>query len=88
MKRFRPANLVHARLFDGEMVVLHLDRGEYYALNEIGTELWSGLESGKTLAEIADSVVARFDVARDRALADLTELCNELLARGLVDECG
>ena len=70
------------------MVVLHLDRGEYFALNEIGTELWSGLESGKTLAEIADVVVTRFDVARDRALADLTQLCDELLARGLVDECG
>ena len=85
--RFRPADAVYARMFDGELVVLDAKGGEYFALDEIGAELWNGLESGKTLEEISDIIVQRYDVTRERALADLTALCNELVARGLfVDE--
>ena len=85
--RFRPADTVYTRTFDGELVVLDTKGGEYFALDEIGAELWNGLESGKTLEEIADGIVQRYDVTRDRALADLTALCDELVSRGLfIDE--
>ncbi len=70
-------------MFDGELVVLDLDRGEYYALDAIGAKLWDGIQRGQTLDEIADEIVTEYDVKREKLLVDLNELCNTLVAHGL-----
>jgi len=80
----RPADSVHARAFDEELVILDLQGGEYYALDPIGTMLWQGLASGQTIEEIAADVVREFDVTRERAIADLVALADDLLTRGLL----
>lgn len=82
--RYRRPDSVHTRVFDGELVVLDLEGGEYFALDAIGTELWNGLESGKSVEEIASSIVRDYDVTLDRALADLAALCDELVTRRLL----
>ena len=82
--RLRCADAVHARLFDDELVILDLVRGEYFALDRVGACLWSGLEAGRSLEQIAAEVVSEYDVNLDRALADLTTLGQELVARGLL----
>lgn len=83
-RRVRCADSVHARLFDEELVILDLAKGEYFALDDIGTRLWSGLLAGRTIEQIAQEVVAEYDVPLDRALSDLTGLGDELLAKGLM----
>jgi Coenzyme PQQ synthesis protein D (PqqD) len=80
----RCADAVHARLFDDELVILDLARGEYFALDPIGARLWSGLQTGKAIGEIAREIVAEYDVEFDTALADLTALGDDLVARGLL----
>jgi hypothetical protein len=82
--QLRPAPNVHARLFDGELVILDLEKGEYFSLDEIGTLLWRGLETGKTLDRVVDDVVEIYDVERKQVLVDLTTLCDTLVAHGLV----
>ncbi len=82
--RLRPGDAVHARMFAGELVILDMDRGEYFAMDEIGATLWAGVEAGKTLEQIAEDVVARYDVALPQALTDLAALRDELLDRGLL----
>jgi hypothetical protein len=74
---------VHTREFDGELVILDLERGEYLALDAIGRALWSGLEKGRTVEQVAADVVAEYDVTLERATADLDALARDLLARGL-----
>ena len=80
----RCADAVHARQFDEELVILDLARGEYFALDQIGARLWSGLEAGRPVAQIAREVAAEYDVSFDQALADLVALGDDLVARGLM----
>ena len=82
--RARPADAVHSRMFAGELVILDMEGGAYFTLDEIGAALWSGLEAGKTLEQVAEEVVARYQVELPQALADLTALRDELLDRGLL----
>lgn len=82
--RVRCADAVHARLFDEELVILDLAKGEYLALDQVGARLWSGLEAGRTVEEIAREVVEEYDVSLDRALADLLALGDDLVLRGLM----
>ncbi len=82
--RVRCANAVHARMFDEELIILDLAKGEYFAMDNVGARLWSGLEAGRTIDQIAKDVVAEYDVDLDRAITDLVTLGDELLARGLM----
>jgi hypothetical protein len=82
--RVRCADAVHARLFDEELVILDLAKGEYFALDKVGAHLWSGLEAGRTPEQIALEIVAEYDVTFDRALTELVALGDELVAHGLM----
>ena len=78
------ADAVHARQFDEELVILDLAQGMYFALDQIGSRLWSGLVAGRPVAQIAAEVVSEYDVTYAQALADLVALGDELVARGLM----
>jgi hypothetical protein len=82
--RLRCADAVHARLFDDELVILDLAKGEYFALDAIGARLWSGLEKGRTIDEIAGDIVAEYDVSLEAALRDLAALGEHLVGQGLL----
>jgi hypothetical protein len=75
---------VHTRLFDGELVILDMARGEYLSLDAIGSRLWNGLEAGRSLDELAQEVVDEYEVSLDQALTDLRALADELVTRGLL----
>ncbi len=83
-RRLIPAPSVHARVFDDELVILDMKRGEYMSLDAIGAALWQGLEQGRAVAEIARDIVAEYDVSFDRAVSDLEALSRELVSLGLL----
>ena len=75
---------VHVRRFDGDLVILNLDSGEYFGVNEVGARLWSGLVAGRTPREVAFELGEEFDVDQGTLLDDLVSLTRELVARGLL----
>lgn len=67
------------REVSGETVLLHLDSGTYFGLNEVGAFIWLVLcEGPQTLTTLSDKVVENFDVEPDRALKDLLSLAGQL----------
>ena len=67
-----------------EVVILGLRNSEYYGLSDVGVRIWELLQTPQTLSVIVDTVVAEYDVDRERAAADLITLLEDLQARGLV----
>lgn len=54
--------------FDGgEGILVDLNTKKYFQLNETAMVVWKGLEQGKSVSEIADDIVARYEVALDNA---------------------
>jgi len=82
--RLSPRKHVHARRFDDEMIILDLEQGLYFQLDEVGAAIWEGLVEGGSLAEIARSLSARYDAADEQILADASALARRLEAAGLV----
>jgi hypothetical protein len=68
---------------EGEMVLLSLDRAEYFGLNATGTQIWLGLVNGLALNEIARQLVEAFEVDIERARADVLALAQTLVEEGL-----
>ncbi len=67
-----------------EAVILHLDDGIYYGLNEVGARIWQLVQEPRTVSEIVDAIVAEYDVAPEQCRVDVRDLLGELLERKLV----
>jgi hypothetical protein len=68
------APTVAAETVDGEVLMIHLDSGNYYSLRGVGAAIWTGIERGVPIPEITAAV-------RDRYHADdADELIDEFVA--------
>lgn len=83
-KRLAPSPGVRARRVGEETVLLDLGSDRYFALNEVGAEIWAGLERGLDRGEILAALLAAFDAEEETVRGDLDALIAELLAAGLV----
>ncbi len=82
--RLRVPDHVHVREFDGEIVILDLNKGCYFGLDEVGTRVWQLMSEGVTLEQAVERLLPEYDVPSNRMLADFLVLGNEWLTRGLV----
>ena len=69
----------------GEAVILDLKSGVYYGLNNVGTRVWNLLQEPKTLNEIKNAILEEYEVEPNCCQYELLELCQELLAAGLIE---
>lgn len=76
----RNAEMMVAEM-DGDLVMMDVDLGTYFAINPVGGHIWTQLETGQSLDQLITSVQASF-ASNDRVqikadveafLADLTE---------------
>ncbi|ACV80781.1 PqqD family protein [Nakamurella multipartita] len=81
--RIRPDDIVWQDL-DGELVILDLKRSAYLATNATGTLLAKYLTEPRTLAELADHLVAEFGIDRELALADAQAFVTQLREKHLL----
>jgi hypothetical protein len=75
---------VSAKL-EGEQVILSLEDGIYYGLNPVGACVWALIQEPKTVREIADTLLAEFEVQPDQCIRELVELLEELKSKSLVE---
>jgi hypothetical protein len=83
--RLRPnASEVAAKVMDGEAILINLSNGMYYNMEQVGGVIWESIEAGHSLREIVSAVTERYEVASERALADVERVAGELLREKLV----
>jgi hypothetical protein len=83
--RIRVSPNVHAREFDGELILVDLQGGDYFGLDEIGGRIWSELAKGATPAEIASAMIGEYDIDQPTLLHDILALLTQLADRKLVE---
>jgi len=71
-----------------EMVMLNLERENYYGLNPVGARLMQIAESGATLGEIGERLLEEFDAGREQVEADVRRIAADLIAAGLLEKDG
>ena len=75
---------VRATMQGDETVLLDVERGRYFALNEVGSRIWALVCEGESIGAIVDRVCAEYDVARERGERDADVLIRQLLSAALV----
>ena len=81
--RLTAAPNVVFRALGGEAIVLDLDGGVYFGLDEVGTRIWTLLPS-HDLAGVAAALVSEYDVEPLEAEGDVLAFADELAAKRLV----
>lgn len=72
------------RELDGEAVLLNLESGHYYGLDEVGTRILSLLVDGQTLQQVHTALLVEYEVTSEQLWGDIVRLVMELQAEGLV----
>jgi hypothetical protein len=53
--------VVHETFDDNEVVIINLESGSYYSLDNIGAEIWTLIESGASVTEIIEEIIDRYE---------------------------
>ena len=68
-----------------EAVILDLQSGTYYGLNETGNQIWQWLQKPKTFSELYKLVLDEYDVPLEEAIRDIQNLLQEMVNTGLIE---
>ena len=79
-----PQHVVY-RAFVSETVVLNLETGNYHGLNPTAGRMLEALDSSATVREAAERIAAEYGRPLPDIESDITELCGNLLERGLIE---
>ena len=68
----------------GESVLLNLDGGRYFGLDDVGTDMWKALTTSRSIEQALAQLTERYDAEASVLKTDLESLVNRLAEHGLV----
>ena len=71
------------REMDGESVLLNLETGMYFGLDEVGTRVWRLAADNGSLRAIRERLVEEYDADAPTIERDLLALAEALVSKGL-----
>ncbi len=79
----RSASIITAEV-QGEVVMMSVEKGRYFGLDDIGSDIWRRLETPRTFGALIDALAADYRAERDVIAEDVRKLLAEMAARGVV----
>lgn len=72
----------------GEVVLLSLETGMYYGLDQVGARVWDLMKDPVRVADLCATIVQEYDVDAAECERDVLELLNQMASAGLVEIAG
>ncbi len=69
---------------DGEIVMMSIEQGRYFGLDDIGSDIWKRLEQPCSFHALIDRLVADYDADRATIAADVEALLGRMAAQDVV----
>lgn len=76
--------MVH-RTLASETVLLNIQTGHYYGMDETGGRFFEVLREAASLGAAVESLTREFDAPVEQIRADMLRYCSELLQHGLIE---
>jgi hypothetical protein len=77
----------YASEIGGELVMMDIEKGVYFGLDAVGTEIWNRLESPATAAGLAEALAQGYDADPATIERDVLALLSSLIEHGLAERC-
>lgn len=79
-----PHHVVH-RTLAAETVLLNIQTGHYYGMDETGGRFFTVLSEATSLGSAVDLLSREFEAPQERIREDMLRYCSELLELGLIE---
>jgi len=73
-----------SEIIDGEAIIIDLNTGSYYSLQDAGAEIWAGVQDSLRVSEIVGRLQSRYEAARDTIRNATTDLLEQLESEALI----
>ena len=77
---------VLSRVVGNETVLLDLESGVYFGLDNTGKRIWEAIGKGLTLRETVAVITSEYEVDEAQAQEDVNDFVRDLVERGLLAE--
>ena len=67
-----------------ETVILGVERGQYFSLNEVGAKIWDLIQEPHSVDAICVNLLAQYEVSPEMLEADVLAILDAMHAQGLV----
>ena len=84
-RRIRTNESVVSAELDSEAVLLNVETGIYFGLDELGSRVWSLIEGGCQEDEIVDALLHEYEVQPAQLRTDVDAFVAHLIEKGLVE---
>ncbi len=71
---------------DGEVVMMSIEKGEYYGLDLIGSDIWERMETRVKVTELIELLLEKYDVDQETCQKDVLGFLNELNAEKIITQ--
>lgn len=68
----------------GEIVLMSVERGKYFGLDEVGSEIWRAIEAPTDVAALCNRLLRNYDGLADVVERDVIALLHQLLEHDLI----
>lgn len=69
---------------DGEIVMLNVQRGNYYGLSGVAKRVWELLDGPKSINQVCMALQAEFEVAHDQCVKDVVVFVEKMINENMV----
>lgn len=83
--KYRLAEQLSITEVDDEVVLLKLDTGLYYGLNQIGAQFITGIQQSHSVHQICSTIAEQYQMPYHAVNGDLDELISQLLDQQLIE---
>jgi len=75
---------VMAAEVDGEIVMMSIEQGSYFGLDDVGSDIWKRIEQPCSFAALVDGLAADYEADRNTIVSDVTALLTQMAEQDVV----
>ncbi|GAB4303350.1 MAG: PqqD family protein [Marinilabiliales bacterium] len=79
----RHPDMLYSQL-DDEIVMMSIENGEYYGLNEIASRIWELLKKDMQVSDIISELMNEYEVDEETCKNDVFEFLSEMMEKKLI----
>jgi len=79
----KPESIISTDLDEG-IVMMDIEKGQYYSLNTVGSSIWKRIEDPIVVADICDQLMTEFEVSKQQCQEEVLTYLARLLELGIV----
>src|SRR5262245_43710903 len=80
----RSAAMLHSEI-NNETVMIDMEKGLYYALDDIGSRIWALADQPIAMRHLCDRLTIEYAVSPEQCREEVAQFLEELLSNGIVE---